>query len=283
MNERPGTTAAAFFHSAAECLPSPVTLDYLLVDEESDQAPRVAVQYSTTGGGSWSPATNAGGGSGVTDLAADPAGVPHQYAWDAALDGVNGDHDLRLRVEALHQSSTNLPFPIQRTGMSADSPPFRVCTDPGRPLPLEENAAWVSDESDYTQRIAWGDWDGDGDLDLAVGNHSDTDPNRIYVNNGGLLETSASWSSTEGDNTISVAWGDWDGDGDLDLAVGNDGQPNRVYVNTGSGLSTAATWSSTELQSTISVAWGDWDGDGDLDLAVGNIGAIASTSTLGTL
>jgi hypothetical protein len=78
------------------------------------------------------------------------------------------------------------------------------------------------------------------------------------------------WSSTEIDDTYSVAWGDWDGDGDLDLAVGNSGQPNRLYRNDGGALTASAVWSSVEADNTESVAWGDYDGDGDLDLAVGN-------------
>jgi hypothetical protein len=120
--------------------------------------------------------------------------------------------------------------------------------------------------------VAWGDWDGDGDLDLAAGNGVGQ-ANSVYENTGAALDPNAVWSSTETDQATSVAWGDWDGDGDLDLAVGYQGT-NRVYANSGSSLSLA--WSSTETDSTRSVAWGDWDGDGDLDLAVGNYGGQAN-------
>jgi hypothetical protein len=47
--------------------------------------------------------------------------------------------------------------------------------------------------------------DGDGDLDLAVGN--DGAPARVYRNDGGRLELA--WSSTEVDATSDVAWADW--------------------------------------------------------------------------
>jgi uncharacterized repeat protein (TIGR01451 family) len=133
--------------------------------------------------------------------------------------------------------------------------------------------SWTSAEQDDTVSVAWGDWDSDGDLDLAVGNTQE--PNRVYQRQGTFLgqkggPMSLAWSSSEQDQTNSVAWGDWDNDGDLDLAVGNAEQPDRVYENMAGPLGRAAVWSSTEQEDTTAVAWGDWDGDGDLDLAVGN-------------
>jgi hypothetical protein len=134
--------------------------------------------------------------------------------------------------------------------------------------------AWESTgDAKITSSAVWGDWDGDGDLDLAVGNGAVDHPevNQVYENEGGTL--SLAWEST-GDRvwTTSVAWGDWDGDGDLDLAAGNGdiyGELNQVYQNEGINLSLA--WESTgDKRRTTSLAWGDWDGDGDLDLAVGN-------------
>ena len=85
--------------------------------------------------------------------------------------------------------------------------------------------------------MAWGDYDNDGDLDLAVGN--ELQPSRLYRNDGGMLTSAAVWSSPEADDTHSVAWGDYDGDGDLDLAVGNNGT-NRLYRNDGGTLATTA-------------------------------------------
>jgi len=133
--------------------------------------------------------------------------------------------------------------------------------------PLLTTAVWSSSESDDTEGVAWGDWD--GDLDLAAGN---TGVNRVYANTGGAL--TALWSSAEADTTVSMAWGDWDGDGDLDLAAGNWNAPNRVYSNDGLGQANSLTsvWTSGDAENSRSVAWGDWNGDGDLDLAAGNDG-----------
>jgi hypothetical protein len=174
----------------------------------------------------------------------DPTGSVAWGDWD-------GDGDLDLAIGNSHVGG-------------AHDEPNRVYANNGVRLTL----AWSSPETDATAGVAWGDWDGDGDLDLAVGN-SFSQPNRVYRNDDGSL--ALAWSSPETDTTTSVAWGDWDGDGDLDLAVGNwSDDPNRIYANSGGSL--ALAWSSSETDPTDSVAWGDWDGDGDLDLAVGNSG-----------
>ncbi len=131
----------------------------------------------------------------------------------------------------------------------------------------------------HTWSVAWGDWDGDGDLDLAVGNgqfgsKASNSVNQIYVNDGDGRFTLESDIGTAADNSRAVAWGDWDGDGDLDLAVANYGQPNLVYENVSAQLKLdpeiGLGWTASMTSSSTSLAWGDWDSDGDLDLAVGN-------------
>lgn len=62
---------------------------------------------------------------------------------------------------------------------------------------------WSSTESEHTESVARGDYDGDGERDLAVGN--DDQPNRLYRNDDGVLTTSAAWSSAEADYTRSLA------------------------------------------------------------------------------
>ena len=130
---------------------------------------------------------------------------------------------------------------------------------------LDSVASWSSVEEEHTWSLAWGDVDGDGDLDLAVGTKNGSG---VYENVDGSL--SWLWSSAASTETLAVAWGDWDGDGDLDLAAGILNQANVLFENTEGALSTTPVWSSDEADMTRAIAWADMDGDGDLDLAVGN-------------
>ncbi|MEL6866709.1 MAG: FG-GAP-like repeat-containing protein [Bacteroidota bacterium] len=120
----------------------------------------------------------------------------------------------------------------------------------------------------------WGDYDGDGDIDLFVANHEGVN-NSLYRNDGGGEFTAITNSivSTDGGKSVGASWGDIDNDGDLDLFVANAGAENNfLYQNNGDGTFTKITSGVvvTDGGNSHGSAFGDLDNDGDLDLYVSN-------------
>ncbi len=134
----------------------------------------------------------------------------------------------------------------------------------------EETAAVLTDVGNSS--AAWGDYDNDGDLDLALAG-SDAGGVRsstIYRNDGGGVFTDIGAGLT-GVDLCSLAWGDIDNDGDLDLmvcgAAGVGADECQIYRNEGSDTFVDVGAYLTGLDG-CSLAWGDFDNDGDLDFAV---------------
>ncbi|MCP4287118.1 MAG: VCBS repeat-containing protein, partial [Gammaproteobacteria bacterium] len=191
----------------------------------------------------------------------------------------DGDGDLDLAVG----NGDPEPKPAEMFNQVYENDAGTLKFDPDQPDPAHR-FGWQSPDEKFTRSVAWGDWDNDGDLDLAVGNGcvtsggQDCHPNQVFENDGGTLKlgNGFGWEESPDDinDTRSVAWGDWDNDGDLDLAVANEFYPNQVYENDAGTLKLDPAqgfgWQSVDAFSTWGVAWGDWEGDGDLDLAVSN-------------
>jgi len=139
----------------------------------------------------------------------------------------------------------------------------------------------------------WGDFDGDGRLDIVVTNLA-RESNSLYRNLGGSMFSDVTFNSGVGAPGIltlgfGVNWIDIDNDADLDLFVANGhiidnvgamaadvayAQPNHLYINEGSGRFEEAHRRYGPGMALVKVARGsataDVDNDGDLDLLVNN-------------
>jgi hypothetical protein len=120
----------------------------------------------------------------------------------------------------------------------------------------------------------WGDFDFDGDMDLAlIGKSGDDYLTKIYRNDGFVGKVYTFTDIEAGLVQVcsgDVAWGDFDNDGDLDLAYcGNTGvltSTTKLYENVNGVFKEKDAPFHDMGRSTL--AWGDYDRDGDLDLIV---------------
>lgn len=110
-----------------------------------------------------------------------------------------------------------------------------------------------------------GDFDADGDLDLAV---LPVDSNlSIWENDGHGVFVRRS-SVAVGSLNVALISGDWNGDGYLDLGSA-DPDAAKLYILTNDGYASFTGVTISDAGgSPNSLATGDFDGDGDLDLAM---------------
>ena len=146
---------------------------------------------------------------------------------------------------------------------------------------------------------AWGDFDGDGDLDFYLAKHAkcmapliQESEDALYRNNGnGTFTDVTDWLCPAGtapcEQTtglgFSAAWVDYDNDVDLDLYLVNDNVSEDFYHNVlwrNDGPGGGGTWNFTDVSASsgadadvngMGLAVGDYDNDRDFDFAFSNI------------
>lgn len=133
--------------------------------------------------------------------------------------------------------------------------------------------------SDYPGPLAFGDLDGDDDLDLVVVDQDDPGAIVVLPGNGDGTFGSAVYYGTDGVN--SIALGDLDGDGDIDI-VASVSSEDVVSVRLGNGDGTfgeAVNYSAGDRPESVAI--GDFDGDSNADLVTGDVSGDTVSVLLG--
>ena len=222
--------------------------------------------------------------AGITDMAVNSTG-PAFADYDN-----DGDIDIYIPAEALTEEIDNRLWENDGSGQFKD-----VAFERG-----------VDNHGSLSRGASWGDFDNDGDQDLAVSNmppgtlRSEHIPTTVYKNL--LVETGtpdfenitrpAGFMRTDNKNDLQIggigntgaglAWGDYDNDGDLDLfwKCADYDIENALFRNNGDGSFTDVTEESgvaiqgkvLEANSQGAPNWTDVNNDGWIDLLVTNEG-----------
>ncbi len=122
--------------------------------------------------------------------------------------------------------------------------------------------------------LSWGDYDGDGWIDLYAGATELDKLSAVFHNEGGKTFVNLAGAlglTVPGRSSRQNNWIDYDNDGDLDLYATDRVKGNRLYRNDGAKFTQVfADGPITAASSTVGACWFDYDKDGDLDLFLGN-------------
>jgi len=121
-------------------------------------------------------------------------------------------------------------------------------------------------------RVAWGDYDSDGDDDLLAGG------SRLFANvnanaNGGRFEDTTDRVGLKAEGCHGGIWGDYDSDGDFDIfgfsSSSDPARAERLLLNDGGRIFIPSSSSSlSDSFSTEAAVWFDANGDGLLDIYI---------------
>jgi len=141
------------------------------------------------------------------------------------------------------------------------------------------DAGAIGADALHCTTVSWGDYDGDGHVDLFAGFftfHTPSEPHRLYRNKGDGTFTRVLDGGIADDMDPSYAtsavWVDYENDGDLDLYVTQSNllqpSPDRLYLNNGDGTFTRSGLDWIQNEISVDSAWGDFDNDGLIDLLI---------------
>ena len=153
-------------------------------------------------------------------------------------------------------------------------------TDPGIVLNIS-NSSVFNLPSGAAEAFAFGDFDGDGEADIAVASYAEDGSGYVGY-----------CSSDTGDfevisalpYALDLTAGDFNADGLMDLAVANsDGGNIAILLQTAPGVFAPPVYSLTTSLLTVSIRTGDFNDDGVLDLLVSNYGDVTSFAPPGSV
>lgn len=196
-------------------------------------------------------------------------GLPEGYHYAPAFGDLDGDGDLDMLLGSWRDRIAYYrnDGPARPGGGMAPMPALTL---------VDSAVATLTRGRNTTPALA--DMDGDGDLDLFVGEASGA--LNYYRNDGGPAApafqlVSDEFQGIDAGRRSAPAVLDVDGDGDWDLAIGSEAGDLRIYVNEGSRLDPAfveADPLGPETPGFSVPAFGDLDADGDWDLLAGTVG-----------
>ena len=122
--------------------------------------------------------------------------------------------------------------------------------------------------------LSWGDYDGDGFLDLLGGATAKDKLTVVLHNEGGarFVNVAADLGLTIPNRSArQTNWVDYDNDGDLDVYAADRAGANSLYRNDhGRFTQVFAGTGPSDTRPTVGACWFDFDADGDLDLFLAN-------------